>query len=179
MKKVIAILLLGLLLAGCAAGAEDVAVNTEPTPPVLDETRTPQQLLEEAVQKLEGKEFTLRYGAGWGAEQKLTVAENPEEVRNFLPNENFFADFSALELTVVPSKTGTMCYQAMALNAQQLCKLLCNRSLTDGEQQLLSQHPDGEGTVQIVVDAEGAFQSLQVDLVLGEELWMLKIAVEK
>lgn len=152
-------------------------VWTEPTLPQIDQTQPPQQLLRSAIAGLDGKELTYFYGCGWQKEWTMTQG-TAEDFRSLVPNQELIAQFCALPMMAIPSKDGTICYQATELSPEQVCQLVCDRSLTSEEQQSLSAYPDAEGTVQISVDEKGVFRFLQVDILLHSEVWRLKLQVE-
>ena len=165
--------MLALCLSGCSQETVEIGY-TEPTLPSLNETQTPNQLLQAAIDKLAGQDVSLSYGMGWQEELTLSPAD-----REDLPvsNEDFIGQFCQLPLTVSPSKDGTFCFQVTELTPEQLSQLLRGEALTHQQQQQLSAYPDAEGTVKIGVDAKGAFQYLQVDVLLSERIWTLQISV--
>ncbi len=176
------IFLLTMVLLVCLNGCQDKTPQptepTEPTLPTFDDTATPKDQLQSAFDKLKGKKTTVSYGMGL-EEPKLTATQDMEEIRDLVPNEDFLEDFCNLGLMAIPSNKGTFCYQVTNLTPEQICQLLCDRSLTAEEQQELTDYPDAMGTIGIYVDAEGVFQSLKVDISLTDSNWILILNITR
>ena len=180
MKLRILLLTMVLLvcLNGCKVESPQHTEPTEPTLPTFDNTTTPKEQLQSAIDKLKGKKITVSYGMGLD-EPQPTTTQDLAVLQELVSNEDFLEDFCNLGLMAIPSNKGTFCYQVTNLTPEQICQLLCDRSLTAEEQQKLSNYPDAMGTVGIYVDAEGVFQSLKVDVPLTDSNWMLIINITR
>lgn len=177
MKKLCIVFVLVFCLAACAEQPAE-PIHTEPTLPQLNEQMTPQKLLQSAIDDLKGKNATFTYGSGWEKELDMTAAEDTEQLYALVPNEELISEFCAMPLMAIPSNDGTFCYQATDLTPLQICRVICGRDLTVEERDKLAVYPEAEGAVQIKVDAEGLFQSLQVDVSLSDGVWTLQIVRE-
>ena len=186
MKKVIFILALAMALAlsGCT---EEVTVTaptyTAPTLPDFDQSLSPEEHLFAAMDQLYALDsFTVTYGSGWKDKLTLTTGSGEDTfaaLRELVPNEDFISHFSAGSMTVSPSNTGSFLYQSGSLTAEEVCKLICNRSLTEQELAALENYTEVTGQIRIGLDADRCFQLLEVDLTLGDAHWLLQIQIKE
>lgn len=173
-----------LVLTACDEQAAPAAPTyTAPTLPSFDETLTPEQHLSAATERLQGLDrFTVSYGSGWQEELILTTGSGEEAytaLRQLVPNEDLIDQFCAMGMMVSPSNDGTFLYQSGTLTLEEVCQLVCGRSLTEKEQTAAAAYPEVEATVRIGVDADRIFQSLQVDIPLDEATWTLQITIRR
>lgn len=134
MKKLFPLLLLILMLTGCAQPAAPTE-DTTPTPPSIPTQQTPYELLSATLDKtLAADTLTLEITESG---ETLHHTDSPDRllphVRQWIPNEVFLQAFCALPLHAIPSNTGVIRYELSNLTAADLSALLGREITAEGE----------------------------------------------
>lgn len=183
MKRLLVLALaLALALGLCGCGKEQSipteSSHTEPTLPDFNQSLSPEQHLQAAIEALEDVPFTAVCGSGWHEDITLTAGDE-DTLRQLIPNRGFLSDFCAMGMMVVPSNDGTFRYEVTMLSVGEVCRLVCGRDLTPEEEATLSGYTDAMGSVAIYLDEDRAFQALEVDVTLDDSLWTLQIQITR
>lgn len=162
------LLVMVLILSACA-GPVNAPQDTTPTPPTIQTTKTPLELLTEAVSNTQNAgACTVQYGivttAGEDQQKTLyTQALSPEhplnwdtlytQVPDFPTNEHLLPDLCSKSLQAIPSNTGVIRYQVTDLTDAEMSALLYGQA---GDNQNIT------GTVAIEADASNRFTRLEL-----------------
>lgn len=166
-RRILPLLAAVLILSACARPT-DVPQDTTPTPPSIQTSKTPLELLTEAVTNTQNAgPHTIQYGTitttgGDKKETLYTQTISPEQpinwdtlyaqVPNFPTNENLLSDLCAHSLRAIPSNTGTVRYELTDLTDAEMSALLYGQA-TDA--------PNNIGTIAVAVDADNRFTRLE------------------
>lgn len=176
MKKLLTFFLLTtvLVLSACAQPAAE-AHPTVPTPPSIQTSKTPLELLTQAIDhaKTAGA-CTIQYGTitktGEDTTENLHTQQVSSEqifdwdalytaVPNFPTNEHFLSDFCSGPVQVIPSNDGTLRYERADLNWEGMYTLMHSRAPEGNEYAAYSKILC---TAAMTVDKTGRFYRLEV-----------------
>lgn len=175
MKKLLLTFLLTAVLAlsACAQTAAG-AQPTIPTPPSIQTSKTPLELLTEAVDNAKNAgPCTIQYGTvtttGEDTIENLHTQQlSPEHpfdwdslytsVPDFPTNEHLLSDFCSGSLRAIPSNTGTIRYELTGLTRSETDTLMY------GQVSEAEYLPNVIGTAAIEVDADNRFTLLEFTL---------------
>lgn len=169
MKKRLFLTLLAtaVILSACAR-PNDVPQDTTPTPPSIQTTKTPLELLTEAVTNAKNAgACTVQYGTitstGDDKEESFyTQPVSPDQpldwdtlyaqVPAFPTNKLLLSDFCSKSLQAIPSNTGIIRYEVTDLTDAEISALLYGQS---------ADTTNIIGTIAIEVDANNRFTRLE------------------
>lgn len=180
MKKPVFLFLLAAVLVLSACARPSITwEDTTPKPPTIQTSRTPLDLLTEAVTNTQNAEAcTVQYGTitktGEDTSKELYIqnisADQPldrdilyQQVPDFPTNEHLLSDFCSQGLQVVPSNTGTLRYELTDLAAPELDALMY------GQTTEATDAPDAVGTAAITVDENNRISRLEFVLEYSAE----------
>lgn len=167
-KRIILTLLVMVLILSACARITPLPQDTTPTPPSIPTTKTPLELLNEAIANTKSAEtYTVQYGittvAGDDKQETLyTQSVSPSQpldwdtvyaqVPDFPTNTHLLPDFCSTPLQAIPSNTGTIRYEVTDLSDATMSALLYAQD---------TRFADAIGTVAIEVDANNRFARLE------------------
>jgi len=167
-KRLFLTLLTAALLLSACARPTNAPQDTTPTPPSIQASKTPLELLTEAVTNTKNAgACTMQYGTitTIGDDKKETLytqtlsPEHPldwdtlyAQIPDFPTNEHLLSDFCTHSLQAIPSNTGIIRYEVTDLTGAEMSALLYAQAAD--EQDII-------GTVAIEVDASNRFVRLE------------------
>jgi hypothetical protein len=165
-RLIISLLVAVLALSACAQPT-DKPRETIATPPTIQTSKTPLDLLTEAINNTKSAACTIQYGTVTidgddTAERFHTQQIDPAHpfdwdalysaVPDFPTNENLLSDFCSGALQAIPSNTGIIRYERTDLSGAELSALLYGKS---------AGALNAIGTIAIEVDASNRFTRLE------------------
>lgn len=167
-KRLLFTLLATAVIFSACAHPNDVPQDTTPTPPSIQTTKTPLELLTEAVTNTKNAGVTcVQYGiiSTTGDDKQETIYTQPlspdhpldwdtlyAQISDFPTNKNLLSDFCSKGLRAIPSNTGTIRYEVTDLTSADMSALLYGQP-ADSQNHI--------GTIAIEVDANNRFTRLE------------------